>query len=77
VYVDLCASANPPPGPISVTIRQTGAVKYTMAQQLYLGPGSSYYLYRYGIPSGTYDVLVTVSIDGHTAVARDLSFTIS
>jgi hypothetical protein len=47
-----------------------------MVRQLNLGPGSSYYTYTYGIPSGTYDVFVTVLINGHTAIARELPFTI-
>jgi hypothetical protein len=52
-------------------------VLYNMTTQpLYFGPSSSAFLYRYGIPGGTYDVLVTVAINGNVAVARDLTFSI-
>ena len=76
VYVDLCTSGGPFSGPVSVTIRQGGAVEYIMMQQLYLSPGSSYYFFRYGLPSGTYDLVVTMPINGKVAIARDLPFTI-
>ena len=34
IYVDLCTSGGPFPGPVSVTIRQGGVVRYTMVAQL-------------------------------------------
>jgi hypothetical protein len=78
VYVDLCSGAVPLPGSITVTIDQGGTVLYTMTNPpLNMGPNSSFYLYRYGLPSGTYAIVVTMPIHGKVAVARDLSFTIS
>jgi serine/threonine protein kinase len=76
VYVDLCTGNGPFPGPaVTVAIRQGGTIIYVLAQQLYLSPNSSYFFFRYGLPAGTYDMVVTMSVNGQTAVARDLVFT--
>ncbi len=76
VYVNLCSSSNPLGDPITVTIQQGGAVIYTLRQNLYLPPSSGYTYYRYGIPNGAYDMVVTMQINGQVAVARDIAFTI-
>ena len=77
VYVDLCTSTGPFPGPATVTLRQGGTILYVLKQQLYLSPISSYFFYRYGLAPGTYDMLVTMPVNGRIAVARDLVFTIN
>lgn len=76
IYVNLCASDSAASGPMSVMIRQGGQALYTMVYGQYVSPGSHYWYSRYGVPSGTYDMLVTMQIDGHTATARDIQFTV-
>jgi hypothetical protein len=61
---------------MSVMIRQGGQVLYTMVYGQYVSPGSHYWYSRYGVPPGTYDMLVTLQIDGQTATARDIQFTV-
>jgi hypothetical protein len=77
VYVDLCTSTGPFPGPATVTIRQAGTIVYVLASQIYLSPISSYYFFRYGLAAGTYDMVVTMPVNGRIAVARDLVFYVS
>ncbi len=76
VYVNLCASGNVAPGPVTVTLRQNGQALATMAQNVYLSPGASYYFFRYGLHTGSYDMLVTMTLQGKTATARDIAFTV-
>ncbi|MGO8950387.1 MAG: protein kinase domain-containing protein [Ktedonobacterales bacterium] len=78
VYIDLCTSGGPFPGPVTVTIRQNGAILHLMVAGLNLSPNASYVYYeQYYLASGTYDMVVTMPVDGQTAVARDLVFTVS
>jgi Protein kinase domain len=78
IYVDLCTSNRPIPGPVTVSIRQRGAILHYVVIDLYLGPSSgAFYFEQYVLASGTYDMLVTMQISGKVAVARDLTFTIS
>ncbi|HKS70602.1 MAG TPA: protein kinase [Ktedonobacterales bacterium] len=76
VYVNLCASGNVAPGPVTVTLRQNGQTFAPMAQNIYVSPGASYYFYRYGLGPGSYDMLVTMTLQGQTATARDVAFTV-
>ena len=72
IYVNLCTSSYAVSAPMTVVIRQNGAVLYTMADRRYISPSSSYFFYTSrAFNSGTYDVLVTLEINGATAVARD------
>jgi serine/threonine protein kinase len=77
IYVDLCTSTGPFPGPATVTIRQAGTILYILASQIYLSPSSSYYFFRYGLAAGTYDMVVTMPVNGRIAVAWDLVFYVS
>lgn len=76
IFVNLCASDSAASGPMSVTIRQDGRVLYTMVSGQYISAGSHYWYSRYGLPSGTYDMVVTLQIDGRSATARDIQFTV-
>ena len=76
IYIDLCTSGGPFPGPVTVTIRQGGVDVYVVVRNVYLSPNSGYYFYRYGLGSGSYDMVVTMPVNGTIAVARDLSFTV-
>jgi hypothetical protein len=78
IYIDLCTSNGPIPGPVTVSIRQHGAFLHYVVKDLYLGPNASaFYFEQYVLASGTYDMLVSMQINGTAAVARDLVFTIS
>ncbi|HEX6798654.1 MAG TPA: protein kinase [Ktedonobacterales bacterium] len=76
VYVNLCASGTVAPGPVTVTLRQNGQVFAPLVQNFYVSPGASYYFYRYGLGPGSYDMLVTMTIQGQTATAKDIAFTV-
>ncbi|MGH2514887.1 MAG: serine/threonine-protein kinase [Ktedonobacterales bacterium] len=76
VYVDLCTSDNLASAPVTVAIRRNGATVYTMLSGKYLTPQHGYYYYTYGLAPGTYDMLVTMPLNGTTAVARDIAFTV-
>jgi serine/threonine-protein kinase len=74
LYVNLCTSSYAISAPMTVAIRQNGQVLYRMVYGKYISPSSSYYYYtNHFFSSGTYDVLVTLDINGTTAVARDLT----
>lgn len=78
IYVNLCTSGRAISAPMTVAIRQNGQVMYTMVYGRYISPSSSYYYYtNHAFSSGTYDVLVTLNINGSTAVARDLTLRIN
>ena len=77
VYANLCTSGNVASGPMSVTILQGGATVFTMSPPTYLSPNASYFYYStYGLPSGSYDVRISIVIHGQVAVAKDLPFTV-
>jgi hypothetical protein len=74
IYVNLCTSSRALSAPMTVAIRQGGQVVYTMVYGRYISQSSTYYYYTSHVFSpGTYDVLVTLSINGTTAVARDIT----
>jgi serine/threonine protein kinase len=78
IYVDLCTSSGPIPGPVTISIRQGGAILHYVARDLNLGPNASAFEFeQYVLASGSYDMLVTVQINGKEAVARDLTFSVS
>jgi hypothetical protein len=76
VYVNLCIASSAKSLPMTVQIRKGGAVFYTVVRNQYLVAGSAYWYSHYGMAAGTYDMLVTVQINGQTGTARDLPFTI-
>lgn len=73
IYVNLCTSGSAVSAPVTVAVRQGGKVVYTIEYGVYISPSASYFYYTTHVfNSGTYDVLVTLSINNATAVARDL-----
>lgn len=73
LYVNLCTSGYAVSAPMTVAIRQNGQVLYRMVYGQYISPSSSYYYFTSHVfSSGTYDVQVTLTINGTVAVARDL-----
>jgi serine/threonine protein kinase len=74
IYVNLCTSGRAVSAPMTIVIRHNGQVAYTMAYGIYISPSSSYYYYTtHAFSPGTYDLLVTLNINGSTAVARDIT----
>lgn len=76
VYINLCTSSAPQNAPTSITIKQGGAVVYTLASGNYIGPDQAFFVYRYGIAAGSYDAVITQTIDGKDATAADIQFTV-
>lgn len=73
IYVNLCTSSFAVSAPMTVSITQGGQVVYTMVKGRYISPSSSYFYYTsHVLNSGTYHVVVTLTINGTTAVARDM-----
>jgi len=75
VYVNLCTSYNPANGPMTIQIRQNGVVVQTLVNGQYLAANGSYWYYH-SLAAGNYDALVTITLNGYQAVARDLYFTV-
>ncbi len=75
VYINLCTSAYPANGPMTIRALQGGYVVATLVYGQYLAAGGSYWYYH-GLPAGSYDMVVTITLDGYPAVARDLYFTV-
>lgn len=74
IYVNLCTSDYAVSAPMTVAIRQNGQVLYRMVYGKYISPSASYFYYtNHPFGSGTYDVQVTLTINGTVAVARDLA----
>jgi serine/threonine protein kinase len=76
VTINLCTSSVVASGPMNIVIRQNGVVIMAMSPaDVYLSPNGSYFYVR-NIGPGTYDVLVTITLKGYRAVARDITFTV-
>jgi len=75
VYINLCTSYNPASGPMTIQIRQNGAVVATLVYGQFLSANGSYWYYH-SLNSGNYDALVTITLNGDQAVARDLYFSV-
>ena len=78
IYINLCTSSHGAPGPVSVSIRQIGAIcTLPPDNKNGLPPSGSYYCYAaISHAAGTYDVVVTVTINGTPATAGTLRFTV-
>lgn len=75
VFVNLCMADQAASGPVTVQVRQNGVVVRTLIQDLYPHAGSAY-TQGHTLAPGSYDMLVTMRINGTVAVARDISFTV-
>ncbi|HZC07347.1 MAG TPA: protein kinase [Ktedonobacterales bacterium] len=76
VYINLCMANSRAPGPVTVAVRHNGAVVRTLISNLYPSAGA-YYTQGHTLGAGSYDMLVTMQINGKQAVARDIAFTVS
>lgn len=76
IVVNLCASSSGAPGPMTVVMRQGQQTLYQMANGVPVSAGSHYWYSRYGLAPGSYDVLVTMTVDGKPATAADIQFTV-
>jgi serine/threonine protein kinase len=79
VYINMCTSSRVAPGPVTVSIRQAGAV-CTLPPEVNGGltPSTNYYCYStFSLGAGSYDVVVTMKINGSAATAKVIHFTVS
>ena len=75
VFVNLCTANKSMPGPVTVVIRSGGAVVQTLIYSRYMA-SSSAYSQGHTLAPGNYDMLITLTINGKTATARDIPFTV-
>ncbi len=76
VFVNLCTAGGSMPGPVTVVARSNGVVVLTLYNRQYLSSGSSY-SQGHTLAPGSYDMLITLTINGKTATAKDIRFTVS
>jgi serine/threonine protein kinase len=76
VFVNLCMARGSAPGPVTAQVRHNGAVVRTLISNLHPSSGASY-TQGHTLGAGSYDMLVTMQINGKQAVAADLPFTVS
>lgn len=76
IYVNLCSSGSPASGPMTVAIRQNGQVLFMLTSGVFVSPNESLWYARFGLGAGTYDMRVTININGRDAVAADPKFTV-
>ncbi|HEX8727003.1 MAG TPA: protein kinase [Ktedonobacterales bacterium] len=75
VFINLCMARGSAPGPVTVQVRQNGAVVRTLISNLHPSSGASY-TQGHTLSAGSYDMLVTMQINGKQAVAADIAFTV-
>lgn len=76
VFVNLCTGKQSMPGPVTVIVRSNGAIAWTLFDKQYL-PSNSSYSKGHTLAPGSYDMLITVVINGKTATAKDVPFTVN
>jgi hypothetical protein len=77
VYVNLCTSSHVAPGPVSVTIRQVGSLCALSESGGALKPAASYFCYStFSLDAGSYDMVISIKINGTPATARVIHFTV-
>lgn len=76
VYINLCMASSRPPGTVTVVVRQSGSVVRTLISNLTPHAGS-FYTQGHTLSAGSYDMLVTMQINGKQAVAQDIAFTVA
>jgi serine/threonine-protein kinase len=77
VYVNMCTSSHVAPGPVSVSIRQIGSLCALAESGGALKSTASYYCYStFSLDVGSYDMVVSIKINGTTATARVIHFTV-
>jgi hypothetical protein len=78
IYANICTSGSASSTRMTVTIRQGGRVVRTMASNFAFAPGAHYYFYTTSgnLGSGSFELVVTATVEGQQGVARDIRFTI-
>jgi hypothetical protein len=61
---------------MSIVLKQNGRIAYYLVTGTSLAPGAKFWYARGGMPAGSYDVVVTLTLNGKTATARDITFTV-
>jgi hypothetical protein len=75
----MCTSSRVAPGPVTASIRQVGGL-CTLPPEVNGGltPSTSYFCYStFSLDAGAYDMVVTIKINGTTATARVIHFTVA
>ena len=75
VFVNLCIASKSPPGPVTVAVRSHGKVIRTLYYKQYMSANSGY-SQGHTLTPGDYDMLITVTINGKPATAKDIPFTV-
>jgi len=77
VYVNMCTSSHVAAGPVSVAIRQAGSLCALSEGGGALKPTASYFCYStFSLSAGSYDMVVSIKINGTPATARVIHFTV-
>jgi hypothetical protein len=77
VYVNMCTSSRVASGPVSVTIRQVGSLCALSESGGALKSTASYFCYStFSLSAGSYDMVVSIKINGTPATARVIHFTV-
>jgi serine/threonine protein kinase len=77
VYINMCTSSHVAPGPVSVTIRQVASLCALSESGGALKPTAGYFCYStFSLDAGSYDMAVSIKINGTPATARVIHFTV-
>jgi serine/threonine protein kinase len=78
IYINMCTSSHVAPGPVTVSIRQVGNVCTLLPDKNNgLTPSASYYCSStLSLGVGAYDMVISMKINGASATARTLRFTV-
>lgn len=76
VYVNLCTSASAPGAPMTVSIVDDQGRVLRLASGFFISPNASFYFFRNALASGSYTLVVTLTLNGQTATARSINFTV-
>jgi len=76
VYVNLCTSASAPGAPMTVSIVDGQGRVLLLASGFFISPNASFYFFRNALASGSYTLVVTLTLNGQKATARGINFTV-
>lgn len=76
VYVNLCTSASAPGAPMTVSIVDSQGRVLLLASGFFISPNASFYFFRNALTSGSYTLVVTLTLNGQRATARTIGFTV-
>jgi serine/threonine protein kinase len=76
VYVNLCTSASAPGAPMAVSIVDGQGRVLLLASGFFISPNASFYFFRNSLASGSYTLVVTLTLNGQKATARSIGFSV-